>query len=73
VLPGFIANHPTTMSAYSAGVSAGTIWTEHYLVRHGHPRMARWGEFVSAAATITVAAHNLKIESAFNVVQGGAR
>lgn len=58
LLPGFVANHASTMTAYSAGAVAMDYFAARYLVRH-HPRMAKIALLADFAQDAPWAIHNL--------------
>lgn len=59
LLPGFVANHASTMIAYSAGAVAMDYFAARYLVRHRHPRLAKIALMADFAQDAPWAVHNL--------------
>lgn len=59
VLPKFIANHDSAMIAYSAATVAGNILTARFLIKHGHPKMAKAVLMFDIAGDGTLAVRNM--------------
>jgi len=58
-LPGIVANHTVTMTAYSAGSVALDWWITRKLERHGHRRIARIITAIDLAQDAPWAVRNL--------------
>jgi hypothetical protein len=61
MLPKSIAGHAPAMAACSAATTIGNVMTARYLVRHGHPRLAKAILSVDVAQDGYWAAHNLTL------------
>jgi hypothetical protein len=60
-LPGFIANHASGLYAFEGAIWASEFTATRYLVRHHHPRLARFIPLVDLLSTTSFAANNLTL------------
>jgi hypothetical protein len=60
-LPGFIADHTSTMAAFSAGMVGVNWWAARSLERHHHPKIAHLVTMIDIAQDAPWAIHNLML------------
>jgi hypothetical protein len=61
ILPAFVANNPAILATFEAGSTALSAYEEHWMVRRGHPRIARAVMFAQAGSTLYFVVNNYKI------------
>jgi hypothetical protein len=61
-LPQFIVANKVGFGVYKAGITAGTVASEYYMIHHGHPRLARIAGWANVAGCSYTDWHSYKIE-----------